>query len=202
MDGEAQGEDLPLDALRGRLSALALEKDHLKKMLLAAAIVQQALKQAGYKVYVVGGAVVEAYSRGLYMTHDIDYALSDPISQVEPTLFRLGFRREGRVFLHPEGAFVVEFPGRLDAGEMERLVTVEVDGLEVSLLSLEDIICDRINAAKHWKDESSAEWARMLMAAHRERLEFGLLGALCADTGCLDEFERLRALAEGDAGVL
>lgn len=115
---------MSLAELHQRLSGLAGEQDHLKKMLLAAAIVQEALKRAGFDVYVVGGAVVEAYSRGLYMTHDIGYALSDPISQVEPVLLQLGFRREGRVFLHPDGAFVVEFPGHLDAGEMERLVTV------------------------------------------------------------------------------
>lgn len=72
----------------------------------------------------------------------------------------------------------------------------------MSLLSLEDIIRDRINAAKHWRDASSAEWVRMLMAAHRGRIDFRLLATLCAETGCADEFERLRALAEGDPGVL
>lgn len=188
----------PLADLHGRLVSLAGERDHLKRTLLGAAIVQEALMRAGLTVYVVGGAAVEAYSRGSYMTQDVDYALSETVAAAEPVLAALGFAREGRAFYHPEAAFVVEFPGRLDAGEMERLVTVEIDGLEVSLLSLEDIICDRIAAARHWGDASSAEWARLLMAAHWERINFDLLARLCGEAGCADEFQRIRAEAEGD----
>lgn len=153
----------PLADLHERLVSLVGERDHLKRTLLGAAIVQEALRRAGLTVYVVGGAAVEAYSRGSYMTQDVDYALSDTV-----------------------------------AAAMERLVTVEIDGLEVSLLSLEDIICDRVAAARQWGDASSAEWARLLMAAHRERINFDLLARLCGEAGCADEFQRIRAEAEGD----
>ncbi len=140
--------------------------------------------------------VVEAYTRGLYMTADVDYALSDPVSEVAPVLENLGFKREGRAFYHPDADLVVEFPGRLETGEMSRLVTVEIDGLEVSLLSLEDIISDRVSAARQWQDRSSREWARRLILAYRDRLDLGLLEAICREHHCADEFHAILASLE------
>ena len=81
----------------------------------------------------VGGAAVELYTRGAYTTGDFDFVGGVPAT-VGKALEEVGFRREGRHWVHSKAQLYVEFPG--DAvQEHEKTAKVELDGISVLTLS-------------------------------------------------------------------
>lgn len=87
------------------------------------------LAKRGIPVVLVGGAVVAILSKGAYRSGDLDFvreALLAP--DVDAAMAEIGFRRDGRHFVHPGCAHLfVEFvSGPLGIGEDGRIVPDEV----------------------------------------------------------------------------
>lgn len=112
------------------------------------------MERQGHSVPVlVGGAVVEWYSTGAYMSGDFDLHVLAP-EPFTDALLALGFRgedRPGRLlrgFYHPDFDLGVEFiSGRLLDGyaERARVRIIDIaDGSFVPMLPPEDIIADRM----------------------------------------------------------
>ncbi len=67
-----------------------------------AATVSAALAAAGITAVLSGGAVVQIYTSGLYVSRDLDFVTSAGHREIEVVLGRLGFVRQvGRHFVHP-----------------------------------------------------------------------------------------------------
>jgi hypothetical protein len=123
---------------------------------------------------VVGGHAVEFYSAGGYTTADID--LASPSEPLDLVLSEWGFRRVGRHWLDDELALVVEAPAsQLGPGQRERATRVRVGEGEVLMLSVEDLIVDRLNACVHWRSEEDCEWAAVLIQTQGSRLDWAYL---------------------------
>jgi hypothetical protein len=60
------------DALR---QSWRSEREHVERVLLAAAIVSTALARAGMRATLVGGAAVEFYAPHAYSTSDLDFVV-------------------------------------------------------------------------------------------------------------------------------
>ena len=101
----------------------------------------------------VGGAAVELWTTGRYLSGDLDLLTPDT-SAIEAALLARGFRREDRQgwlrrgLYHPELCFGIEFvsgqlfDGRADAA---RLVLLEfMPGARVLVIPPEDVIADRL----------------------------------------------------------
>ena len=59
----------------------------------------------------------------------------------------------------------------LDEGQEaeDRVTTIRVaKGLEIRIISIEDLVIDRLNAAKYWGDVDSLMWARVLLGIKKE----------------------------------
>ena len=125
------------------------------------------LQEKGTKLpTVVGGAALEIYALGQYMSHDIDIK-----SDFETTMFLLrsmGFRNEGRSLMYSEEFdILVDWQGAsleegVEAENRVMRVAVSDDHQPVQLLSLEDLIIDRLEACKYGKDKDSLGWAKAL----------------------------------------
>jgi methylmalonyl-CoA mutase cobalamin-binding subunit len=63
-----------------------------------AAIVSQALEEAGVDAVLTGGAVVSVYTRNEYEAGDLDFIFSEDMTVIAKTLQTLGFERKGRKF--------------------------------------------------------------------------------------------------------
>ncbi len=113
---------------------------------------------------VVGGEAVELYTQGSYTTGDID--LKADFNAMKEILLLWGFKGAGankRIWASKDLDMYVDWLGaKLDEGiEAEtRTNSIALDrGLKVRILSFEDLIIDRLCAAKFWDDADSEMWA-------------------------------------------
>jgi len=106
----------------------------------------------------VGGAAVAFYTGGCYTSGDIDMVSShiDPIFDI---LRRYGFERDGRYWI--KGLVVAEFPSSELAGRYDVFELPE--GRSIRIISIEDLIADRLAAAKFWRSKKDRQWAGVLL---------------------------------------
>jgi len=126
---------------------------------------REIIKNGGRPPIVVGGEALEIYTQGGYTTGDID--IKSPKDLTEKILTTWGFIRRGRVWFNSDLDIYIDWLGEgLDEGPEaeERVNTISIgDGLEVKVISIEDLIIDRLNALKWWNDQDSIMWVRVLL---------------------------------------
>jgi len=153
----------------------------------------QGLFPPGREPVLVGGAAVELYTHGAYVTGDLDLVGSVP-SSVARALIAAGFVRRGRHWLHEAGEVFLEFPGSaLQAGEVA--VRLSVGGCEVVVISAEDALADRLAAWKHWESTVDGVNAWLLFRAQRKALNRRRLRRRVVAVGAEDALAALVALA-------
>lgn len=135
-----------------------------------AATVSHALTAAGITAVLSGGAAVQIYSHGMYVSRDLDFVSSASHREIEATLGSLGFtRHRGRHFTHPTCPYTVEFPpwplaiGR----ELIREWTERRVGLlSIQILTPTQCVMDRLAAFYHWRDRQALDQAVAVATAH------------------------------------
>lgn len=148
-------------------------KGPLAKRLLFVGMLTKALERKNVKPIIVGGNAVEFYTAGGYATGDID--LVSPSEPLDEILTEWEFKKEGRHWLNEELDILVEAPTSTLAGDYEKLTEVEIEGLKVYLLGIEDIIIDRLNAFVHWKSQDDKFWAKELISLHQDEIDWSYL---------------------------
>lgn len=148
----------------------------LKKQLLMVALITKLLDEAGKSApVIVGGCALAYYSREVYFTADIDLAYGDR-ETLDQVLKSIGFRREGRYWVHEGLKLAVEAPTSNLAGDDAPVETVELgEGLRCTIVGIEDLIIDRLNACKHWKSEIDCEMAALLVNRYVADLDWPYL---------------------------
>lgn len=135
----------------------------------------------------VGGALVELLTEGMYVTGDIDL-VGDP-SEIGSLLQEAGFEKHGRLFVEEDLGLAVEIVGRrLDPEHRSERIRWRDQTLHV--LSIEDLIVDRLCAAKFWESQTDHEQAQLLYGAHHDRLDEARLRARAKE-------ERVEDLLDG-----
>jgi len=169
------------------LEIIGKTESPLKKQLLMVALITRILEEAGKSApIVIGGCALSYYSREVYFTADIDLAYADR-EALDRVLKSIGFRREGRYWVHEDLKLAVEAPASSLGGEEAPLEIVDLgEGLRCTILGVEDLIIDRLNACKHWKSEVDCEMAELLVNRYVADLDWTYL-------------ERKATLPENDA---
>lgn len=157
------------------------------------------LRERGARLpIIVGGAALEIYTMGQYMSHDID--LKSDFEVTMAVLKEMGFRNDGRSLMYSqEFDLLVDWQGSaLEEGrEAEgRVLKVRaIDGQSpVALIALEDLIIDRLEAYKYGRDRDALRWAQTLFALGRNNelaLDAALLRRLAQAADVEDALERL-----------
>jgi len=76
-----------------------------------AATVSEALAAAGITAVLSGGAAVQIYSEGLYVSRDLDFVSPAGHRELDAALRELGFSRvSGRHYVHDAVPYTLEFP--------------------------------------------------------------------------------------------
>lgn len=149
--------------------------DKLKKHLFIIAILTSELKKEKLKPVVVGGFALEFYTTGGYNTGDIDLVFPDN-KLLGRVLEKMGFIKIGRHWINKELDIYIEVPGsKLTRGEIEHLVEVEIDGLPVYMIGVEDLIIDRLNAYVYWKSLDEENWIKEMMIINFDKLDWKYL---------------------------
>lgn len=137
-----------------------------------------------------GGAAVELYTAGAYTTGDLDF-IGDVTDEVAASLEDVGFRREGRHWIHPEAELFIEFPGSA-VQEHERTAVVDLGGFSVLVLSPEDMIVDRLAAWQFWSSTTDGASAFLIWKAQEKAIDLRRLASLADRRGVAKGLARLR----------
>ena len=137
----------------------------------------------------VGGAAVELYTLGAYTTGDVDLA-GTVTPRVARALTAAGFERHGRHWIHEAYQVFVEFPASaLEA--QEQAEWVELQGQHVLIISVEDLLVERLGAWQHWKSSVDGANALRLWRTQRERIDEKRLKRRLAQSGWLRAWDSL-----------
>ncbi len=158
-----------------RLEALALEREPARRRLVALGIVADRLREDGLVPILVGGAAVEFYTAGGYATGDVDLALPRT-PEVDRAFADLGFAKEGRFWIRPDLDLFFEAPAPAGLpGETAPRTVVDIDGLRIEILGIEDLVMDRLRAWVHWKSEEDGRWTKRLALLYADSLDWSYL---------------------------
>lgn len=168
-----------------------------------AAAVATHLKARGIDVVVVGGSAITLHVPDVYTSMDVDFAVTSGIDRRKITLalHELGFHRRGRVFVHTDTGYSVDFVADtpyVGQEPVDDCAEIRTPIGSVRVLHLEDAIADRIAAFLHWSDSQSLDVAERAAAAARDRLAWERIdGALRKlDTRLPDNAQRMALARE------
>jgi hypothetical protein len=99
-------------------------------------------------VVIVGGAAIEVYTSGRYVSEDLD-VVGDR-RRILLLLKEWGFQHEGRLWTRTDIPLWVDPVGRDYTGDTRRLRTVSTPYGKVQLASVEDLIAKRLIETKVW----------------------------------------------------
>lgn len=171
-------------------------QDPLLRALYVAGVVEREVNTEGARAVVVGGTAVAWHTRGLYLSGDVD--LLCPRAPLERAMQRLGFEREGRHWLRADLGLLLEAPGDALESYRDRTVEVEVEGVKVTLLSVEESILDRLRACVHWRSELDCEQALQMLLIHREAIDWPYLERRALRDQVADALAEVRKRAGSD----
>ena len=179
---------------RRRIDALHGEPDPQRRRLIALGLLTALLRPQDIEPILVGGGAVELYTAGGYSTGDVDLALPAGPG-VDAAFAVLGFRKEGRFWIREDLDLLFEAPAPAGLpGEDAPRTVLDVDGLRVVVVGIEDLVLDRLRAWVHWKSDEDGRWTRRLSALHADRLDWAYLAA---QTDAVEEESRkVRMLRE------
>ena len=150
---------------------------------------QSLFEQDGTVPVLVGGAAVELYTVGAYTTGDVDL-VGTVTPRVARALTAAGFERHGRHWIHEASQLFVEFPASaLDA--QEEAGWIEFQGRRVLIISVEDLLVERLGAWQYWKSSVDGANALRLWRAQRERINEKRLKRRLVHSGWLKAWDSL-----------
>ncbi len=133
------------------LEKASKEKDDALRGVKIASVISDALKEIDEKPILVGGAAVAFYTDGRYTTKDIDL-IAVGGKELEKIMNQLGFVKYGKDFINNKLKIYIEFSSEI-LGATEKFAEISVDGRNLNIISIDDLIVDRLCAFKFWKSE-------------------------------------------------
>ena len=153
--------------------------------------VQDLFRKEDHVPVLVGGAAVEILTGGAYTTGDFDFVGLVPAT-VRRELEASGFKKTGRHWIHEQAEIFLEFPGEA-LGAEERAVLRQAFGYEVVVVSIEDLLVDRLGAWAYWKSGVDGANAFVVFRTCREEIDHDRLALRARQTGFEGALEALRA---------
>ena len=184
--------------IKSLLGQAIAKQEKLERQLYLAAAISRGFEERGVSAVLVGGTVVEFYTAGGYTTADIDMVMP-PLQkrEIEMVMEELGLVRSGdyRHWIHPRIPFPVEFPpgplqiGHLVVGELNE---IEIEGIKLKILKVEDILLDRMVMAREWDDLQARVQAEMLMYAHYDEMDWPYIHRQASQIGVLKILQEIQ----------
>jgi hypothetical protein len=167
-----------------------------------AGLVGQHLSRHGIDVVLSGGACVAHYSKGEYVSMDLDFVNAGFArrDKIEKAMAEIGFQETGRYFKHPDSEYLVEFPpGPLGVGDepVREILDWKTSTGTVRIISPTDCVKDRLAGYYHWQDMQCLEQAILVSMANDVDIEE--LARWSERENKSNEFEAIRQRLEKDA---
>jgi hypothetical protein len=126
-------------------------------------------RESGSDLVIVGGSAIEVYTRGGYVSGDLDIRADR--GAVDRALAGWNFKHEGRLWIHSEWKFAVDVVGDQYSGDPYRAMTIVTPFGPVRIAVVEDLFVKRLAAAKHWQVRAAIDEADLLWRDYRETMD-------------------------------
>jgi len=140
------------------ISRLRKEPNQLRKKMLLLGYVTNQLEKKKQSIFLVGGQAVETYTAGQFPTGDIDVTTSDSAT-TQKVLKSLGFEEIGMIWLNKPLGIAFHIVGY---SAPERSRTIRIGPYKARIVGVEELILDRLSAAKFWNIPADYEKAKVL----------------------------------------
>lgn len=145
------------------------------------------LANKGISSVLVGGSVVSIYSKGAYLSGDLD--MVEPLisrgNDIRETMESLKFKRVGRHYRHPKcNHLFVEFVSSpVSIGDDYKITPdeLEVEGKILRILSPTDCVKDRLASFFYFKSRECLDQA--VLVAINQRIHFEKVKEWCINEG-------------------
>jgi hypothetical protein len=149
-----------------------------------AAIVSDALENAGMIATLSGGAAVSIYTDNRYKSVDLDFVTTALVNDLKTVLEPLGFQHTGRprlsVFDHPKTKWYLEFPPAplsfggtyVDPSNCTRINT-KLGSLRI--ITPTHSVMDRLIVAAAWNEPQSLEQALLVAESQAGKIDWAAL---------------------------
>lgn len=146
-------------------NVLSLQENETERKAAFMALLGQELVMRGVSLpVIVGGMATEIFSFGKYTSDDID--IKSDQGKTFYLLTQLEFERHGEhVWFSKEFKIIIDWLGAdFEQGPEvnKRILNVQTEYGPIALVPLEELIVDRLCAAKFWKHGASLMWAKYL----------------------------------------
>jgi len=149
--------------MSSRLKAILALPRRLERTAALAWWVQSLYPEEAVQPVLVGGAAMELYTRGAYITADLDFVGIVP-PPVASSLRRADFGRLGRHWFHEEESLSIIFLGE-ELRSDERAVVRKFGDYHVLMVSPEDLLVDRLAVWRHRESPTHGVQAYLLYHA-------------------------------------
>jgi len=140
------------------ISRLRKEPNELRKKMLLLGYVTSQLEKKKQSIFLVGGQAVETYTAGQFPTGDVDVTTSDSAT-TQKVLKSLGFKEIGMIWLNKPLGIAFHIVGYFAP---ERPRTIRIGPYKARIVGVEELILDRLSAAKFWNIPADYEKAKVL----------------------------------------
>ena len=179
---------------------LPAQPSGLQRNALFLALLSDEMEARGYQRPVaVGGFAVEAYTQGRFMSMDID--LVGNRDGIVAVLRDLGFAsNDGRNWMSTQFDIHIDIQGgavNIPGGDARITAVEAADGCTINMVSITDIVADRISACACGHKDSGIQ-ARAILQAWSDHIDFGVLRDVCRQENAVAECENIIRLALAD----
>jgi hypothetical protein len=153
------------------IAKLRKEQNELRKKMLLVGYVSSQLEKKKQSMFLVGGQAVETYTAGQFPTGDIDVTTSDSTT-TQKVLKSLGFEEIGMIWLNKKLGIAFHIVGYFAP---EKPTTIRVGPYKVRIVGVEELILDRLSAAKFWNIPADYEKANVLYDNFKKQIDMDYL---------------------------
>jgi hypothetical protein len=100
--------------------------------------------------------------------------------------------------LAPELQVAVDLICDRVSGDWDRIAELETFGLRARIMSVEEMVIDRLNAAIRWRSTDDLAWARVMLIDNLDAVDWEYLGRRTQDEQTADALAKLRREVQGD----
>lgn len=186
----------PLLQPRNFIKELQREEDQFERKVQFVGYIFEYLRRQKITAYLVGGEAIEIYTGGQFSTGDIDITTTNQ-EKTAKLLLELSFTKEGMIWLNEKLRIAVQivasFPSRT-----EKIRTIKVKHYEIKVEGVEDLIVDRLVAAKFWRSnvKLDVEQATVLFFEFKDSMDMKYLGKRSSEENVADLLNDIKSNAK------
>ncbi|HLV09030.1 MAG TPA: hypothetical protein VKY40_02365, partial [Halanaerobiales bacterium] len=90
----------------------------------------------------------------------------------------------------------IEVPSGPLAGSWDKVTEVAIEGLEAYIIGIEDIIVDRLNRYKYWKEFDDEEWIIGMIFINYDDIDWDYLYMKAGEERTTDELKRFKDIVD------